>query len=248
MDVMFDRFAFLLRDAHARLRGENLDGSPRRETITVTKGPGMQPTPYDARDPLDWPDTKTTKASKLPPPVIQEWVQRLSFMQQSVLLSGIRGPDGVRKQHPCKPLLRWYRRCVLISAFEGKAITNPFSPGGGSFTGPIGDVSSGGQLATFEADWPKYIRGYVDDYLIARDELPYHFQVHLMHAFEIIGYCHPDQTIRTFWNQVYVRIVEAMHLWPEEPHELAARLGDNKAQWLARADVTERGCAVTCSE
>lgn len=49
-------------------------------------------------------------------PVTQEWVHRLPFMQQTVLLTAVRGPDGIRKYHPCKDLLRWFRRCTLISA------------------------------------------------------------------------------------------------------------------------------------
>jgi hypothetical protein len=68
---------------------------------------------------------------------VQAWVSQISIMQQSVLLSAIRGPDGVGKFHKCKPLIRWYRRCVLISAFDGCVIDHPFAPGGGSFTGPV---------------------------------------------------------------------------------------------------------------
>ena len=38
-------------------------------------------------------------------PVIQDWVSQLSYMQQSVLLCSIRGPDGFAKHHACKPCL-----------------------------------------------------------------------------------------------------------------------------------------------
>lgn len=56
---------------------------------------------------------------------LQDWVINLPLMQQSVLISAIRGPDGVAKKHKCKPLVRWFRRCVLVSAFDGAAITDP---------------------------------------------------------------------------------------------------------------------------
>lgn len=71
-----------------------------------------------------------------PKSALQDWVMLLPIMQQSVLMSAIRGPDGIAKKHKCKPLIRWFRRCILLSAFEGIAIDNPYHPGGGSFTGP----------------------------------------------------------------------------------------------------------------
>jgi hypothetical protein len=47
--------------------------------------------------------------------VVRDWVAALSLMQQSVLLTAIRGPDGVPKYHPSKYIVRWYRRAVLRS-------------------------------------------------------------------------------------------------------------------------------------
>ena len=44
--------------------------------------------------------------------VLQPWVSGLTFMQQTVLLTAIRGPDGVPKYGPTKMLLRWFRRCI----------------------------------------------------------------------------------------------------------------------------------------
>ena len=91
-------------------------------------------------------------------------------MQQTVLISAIRGPDGVAKGHRLKPLLRWYRRCIVLSAFDGRALTDPNEPGGGSFTGPLG--------ITLETA--------VDDFIKSRDEMTLHYYGHAMHAFEII--------------------------------------------------------------
>src|SRR5689334_20644517 len=107
--------------------------------------------------------------------VLQDWVQDLSFMQQSVLIAAVRGPDGIEKNHVSKFLLRWYRRCVLYSAFEsqkaGKPVTleDPTSPGGGSFTGPLVGIT---------------IEEAVSQYCKSLDELPHHFQFHFMHAAE----------------------------------------------------------------
>lgn len=211
----------LLADARARAAGLNLDGSPRRECSL---------SPYYNQD--------GSKASRS---VLQEWVMQLPLMQQTVLLTAIRGPDGAIKFHPTKPLWRWYRRCILISAFEGVPILSPVAPGGGSFTGPVCEDDG--------RNWQKQIQFAADAYLEARDELPHHVQMHAMHAFEIVGYKHNVPWIRIWWGGLYVRIVEAMHVHPESVFEMDKRLGDNIEDWQERADVSEtRGCLVTCSD
>lgn len=67
---------------------------------------------------------------------LQDWVMNLTIMQQSVLIAAVRGPDTIRKDHVAKLLLRWYRRCILLSAFDKRVITDPYEKVGGSFTGP----------------------------------------------------------------------------------------------------------------
>lgn len=167
--------------------------------------------------------------------VLQDWVMDLSLMQQSVLISAIRGADGMPKFHKHKPVMKWYRRCVLISAFDKKAITNPYDQGGGSFTG--------NSIDTYDDNWELGMQEKLDDFMISRDELPYHFTVHFMHAAEIIGYKHPDKRIREWWNMVYMRMVNALHLSPETEQQMDTRLGDNFDQWVQRSD--EAG---SCSE
>jgi hypothetical protein len=159
------------------------------------------------------------------PSVLQDWVMELPYMQQSVLLSAMRNADGVEKGHPSKDLIRWYRRCVVISAFDGVALIYPNSPGGGSYTGPVEDVN----LA-------------VDNFIRARDGMQLHYYAHTMHAFEIIGYKHPIDWIRKFWYNVYVRMCEALHCWPETEEQLNNRLGDSIEGWKAREDGAS-GCS-----
>ena len=180
-------------------------------------------------------------------PATQDWVHGISIMQQSVLLSAIRGCDGMPKKHKHKPLVKWYRRCVLISAFDGKALTDPFAPGGGSFTGPIaelrpagmdGRLEVGGVVMT-EYDYRcSLLQRASDDFVDSRDELPAHYTTHFMHAVEILGYKHPDPTVREFWNDFYLRLVHALHLWPETEAQLDSRLGDTYEGWQARNDVS----------
>lgn len=151
--------------------------------------------------------------------VLQDWVCRLSFMQQSVLLSAIRNEDCVEKDDPSKALIRWYRRCVLISAFDRRALIDPASPGGGSFTGPVDDIE-----------------GAADAFIRRRDAMSLHYYAHAMHAFQIVGFKHPISTIAAFWESVYMRMAHALHLMPESCAQMDARLGDNVAGWQARED------------
>lgn len=149
------------------------------------------------------------------PSVLQEWVTELTCMQQSVLLTAIRGPDGVTKEHPAKEVLRWLRRCVLLSAFDRRVLSDPYEAGGGSFTGP--------QWRDLEEVGTAYFK--------AVDELPHHFQMHLMHAAEIIGYKHPSSGIGIWWLRFYEFYANALHLTAETEAQMDRRLGDCEADW-----------------
>lgn len=161
--------------------------------------------------------------------VTQEWTHRLSLMQQSVLLTAIRGPDGIPKYGSIKMLLRWYRRCVLKSSFLGRVMDDPIEPDGGSFLGASLDGDS-------EDHWTDRMLVHVNEYLRSLDGVPHHFQLHFMHAIEIVGYKHPNKETRFWWLQLYTRLAHDMHLHAETEFELDARLGDTREGWLKRAD------------
>lgn len=161
--------------------------------------------------------------------VMQEWTGGLSMMQQTVLLTAIRGPDGVPKYHRSKYLLRWFRRCILLSAIDGRVLTDPLDPSGGSFTGPSLD----GEAVDC---WEDRMLAHVNVYIQDLDAIPHHFQLHFLHACEILGYKHPDLAIRFFWCRLYERLVADLHLHCESEREMDGRLGDTRAGWLARAD------------
>lgn len=168
-------------------------------------------------------------------PVTQPWVHGISFMQQTVLLTAVRGPDGIAKYHNVKFLLRWFRRCTLVSSLDGCILTDPQDPRGGSFMGPSYGTQPHGSDAAGR-DWRTWMDGIVSDYLRAVDELPHHFQLHFLHATEIVGYKHPCPTIAGWWRKTYERLVHDMHLWPETKEQLDTRLGDSREGWLARND------------
>jgi len=127
-------------------------------------------------------------------------------------------------------LLRWYRRCILLSAIDQRVLSTPYAFGGGSFTGPSYTPT------THDHDWRQPMDGIVGEYLRELDGLPHHFQLHFLHAAEILGYKHPVSLIRGWWHSTYLRLVHDMHLWPETEEQLDLRLGDDREQWLARND------------
>lgn len=177
-------------------------------------------------------------------PVTQAWTHTLTFMQQTVLLTAVRGPDGIAKYSPPKMLLRWYRRCILVSSLDGEVLDNPFDTRGGSFMGPSFAwpryVDSAESLThRYEPDHEvgAVLDGLVSEYLQALDGLPHHFQLHFMHAAEMLGFKHPDLGKRSWWNRTYLRLVHDMHLFPESEEQLDYRLGDDRSQWLARNDM-----------
>lgn len=152
--------------------------------------------------------------------VLQDWVQELTLMQQSVLLTSLRAPDGLRKNHPVKVLCRWLRRCILISAFDKRVLSDPYEAGGGSFTGAC------------RTDTVRDLEHAVELYLEAVDEIPHHFQLHFMHSAEILGYKHPIH--KKWWCDLYRKLVNDAHLYPESEAQMDSRLGDIESQWKDR--------------
>jgi hypothetical protein len=184
--------------------------------------------------------------------VLQPWVQDLSLMMQSVLLGAIRGPDGVPKYSSAKNVVRWYRRCVLLSAFDKIALTDPLDRRGGSFTGP--SIENAGFIVRPSLETPIFVdrRGFtsrvalptwwmpmtevLDEYMRGLDGMPMHFHNHLTSAFEIVGYEHPDLVISNWFRIAYERFVRDTHATPETKDEMRFRLGDSRENWMKTAD------------
>lgn len=202
----------------------------------------VDPIPSDAAEP-GHAKKATHYPDRMRRSVLQDWVMEQTFMQQSVLIAAMRGPDGVEKNHLSKKLAKWYRRCVVISAFDRRALDNPYHPGGGSYTGPSMEVDSM-TLQVFQdtgkgldaINWEAAMDGVVKDYLKSIDSLPHHYHLHFLHAIEILGYKHSDLRIRKWWHKTYLRMVHDMHLAPETEQQLDNRLDDNESKW--RADET----------
>jgi hypothetical protein len=140
------------------------------------------------------------------------WCRKLPVQQQSVLFLAGRGPDGVARVHPCKPVVTAYRACVFIAAKYGRALR--FGEKADTFM----------SLDVFEDDmmWGEAVKTF----FLHHDSLPKHYLNHLMHGVEILGYKHPDERIRRRWHKFYLELVEDAHLKPETESEMDSRLGD----------------------
>jgi hypothetical protein len=100
---------------------------------------------------------------------------------------------------------------------------------GGSFTGPSCEEN--------EVDcWQEMMQQHVQDYMRNVDALPHHYQMHFMHAVEILGYKHPASEVRHFWHCLYLRLVNDFHLHPETEAELDDRLGMVTGVWTSDQD------------
>lgn len=141
-------------------------------------------------------------------------------MKQCVLISCIRNCDGVISEGPYKILARGIRGTCIKSA-QTKGSFNARRPNPEKLFKAAADL--------------------VDDYL---DHLPIHFIAHLMHASEVIGYCHPDNKIAVLWEMIYKMIVHELHLNVETREHFHNRLIDN-AEQIAKENGYDEKCYKT---
>lgn len=135
--------------------------------------------------------------------VFQEWLECLTWKEQTVLVLGLRGPDAGGSRD-VKLIIRWLRSVVLKNAAPKK-----------TFMG--------------ETDF-RQVNEIVDDSPLAFDMLPVHFFGHLLHTVEVIAYRHPDQCIRNTALNTYIELCEFMHINQETDSEMTERLKDEIEQ------------------
>lgn len=129
--------------------------------------------------------------------VLQDWMLDISFKQQTVVLTALRGCDGTAKYDPCKPFVKKLRSVVLKNASNIKDTKFMYN-----------NIS---QEDITGMEW---------------DEYPLHFVTHFMHAVEIVGYHHQDTETRNWFKELYLSMVDKLHLHPENKEECDYRLRD----------------------
>lgn len=143
--------------------------------------------------------------------LLPDWVETLPLQQQAVLVLALRGPDGFAKKHGSKPVLWFYRACVLKAAHKGRMLNH-------------GDhvPTFMSMLAADAGTWQEQLRAFRD----VEDELPLHYYTHLMHAAQILAYKHPDLAIRKRWHDFYAQCCDYLHVPEETCNAMDARLAD----------------------
>lgn len=58
--------------------------------------------------------------------------------------------------------------------------------------------------------------------------LPEHWYAHAMHALEVIGYRHPQQTTREMAINLYAKMVHNLHLNVESREQMIKRLSEDR--------------------
>jgi hypothetical protein len=133
--------------------------------------------------------------------VVQDWVSSASFKQQTVLLSALRGCDGKNKEDISKFITRQLRGVMLKNADSRSGFMHKKN------------------MLQFEKRFDLLLKD-IDSY-------PVHFILHLIHAFEVVGYYHDDTNIRDTFKRLYKKACYTFHMKPETKEEIDLRLSDN---------------------
>ena len=138
--------------------------------------------------------------------VVHDWVQELTFQQQALLMTAMRGPDACTKHNVAKMIVRYLRGVVLK---------------------PAGDWSGFNDNDFMWGDYSESL--FIDamnTFCEEHDEYPHHFIMHLAHCAEVVGYKHPDVRMRFYWGALYRKCCLAFHMKSETEEEMDKRLND----------------------
>jgi hypothetical protein len=130
------------------------------------------------------------------PSVTLPWVQDLPFKMQSVLFSGMRGPD-TGDLRGIKAIVRWLRPVTQHNA----------------------DTSSDYMRVHPMPAWEE-VRKELEC------ECTVHYFGHLLHTFQIIAYYHPSAAAQIPAYDMYSKMCELLHLKMESKEDMIERLQD----------------------
>lgn len=141
--------------------------------------------------------------------VLQDWVMELPLREQGTLLTAVRGCDDEPKlwtstgiaESPGRRLTAFIRWCFMNPADEREV-----------------DIPG----AFFQSRPPDPFKPSEFGHL------PLHWNTHVMHALEVIGYRHPDPAIATQALDLYFRMARGLHLNPESHSEMYWRLSEDR--------------------
>ena len=148
--------------------------------------------------------------------VLQPWVATLPLRAQGTLLTGVRGCDLAPKMLDCiderygcstgegsaeRQLVAFFRYCIM----------NPADP-------REVDIPGAFFRSRPPENWKPSQFGHY----------PEHWYAHIMHCFEVVGYCSPSVECRTAALAIYERMVRNLHLNPETRDQMMERLCEDR--------------------
>lgn len=133
--------------------------------------------------------------------VIHDWVCELPFMQQALLMTAMRGPDGCSKYNSAKIMVQYLRGVVLKPAEDIKGNEDTF------------------MWVDFE-HFEEHFKVFFKD----TDGYPMHFLMHLIHAAEVVGYNHPEVRIKELWFRFYIKSCKSFHMNIESKEQMDKRM------------------------
>jgi hypothetical protein len=131
--------------------------------------------------------------------LFKEWFAHLTMKEQATLCTALRGTDSASTPE-IKLMTRWIRSVILIDADP----SNPFMQK--TDFQPVVTVAKSNPFSL--------------------DMLTIHFYSHLMHAFQVIAYRHPDDAISERALKAYLDLCNYLHLNPETESQMRERLLD----------------------
>lgn len=141
--------------------------------------------------------------------MLREWVEGLPLREQGVLLSGIRGCDLTPKNpldSPERQLVAYLRYIVCYPNEEHEV-----------------DGAPGAYMQSHPPErWTPSEFGHY----------PQHWYAHIMHAYQVVGYRHPDPEVCAIAEGIYLRFVHSLHLEPEGFARMVARLSEVRSAEL----------------
>lgn len=144
--------------------------------------------------------------------VLQEWVMELPLREQGTLLTAVRGCDNEPKS--------WTRTGVAYS--PGRRLTAFIRF---CFMNPADvrevDYEEG---SFFQSQPPTPFKPSEFGHL------PQHWYSHVMHGLEVIAYRHPNADLRYKCYELYVAMVENLHLFPEARATMIDRLSEDRVK------------------
>jgi hypothetical protein len=137
--------------------------------------------------------------------VLQYWVTKLPLREQGTILAGIRGCDTAPKtpgryDTPERNLTAHLRFCTMVPADARELAYD------GGFLLP---------------ELPPFKQSELGHY-------PMHWYSHVMHAYEVVGYRHPDENLAHGAHAVYLELVNGLHLRPEGRVQMVIRLSEDR--------------------